>query len=154
MTVGRRPRLPLSLEDKRMAFGIPEHGTMHIRISVGHPAVPPAADAPAPASRRLVLKGVLILILLGGAVELGRTMASNAASAAPNAVAMVAPVYDAPPLRDPSPSPLETAQPSPQPPPQMPQAFTAQLRARPTVTPPPGASSAGAQPPNPFGLHE
>lgn len=109
---------------------------------VGYPdAGPLPAAYPPPRSRRLLLKGTALAVLMGSAYFLGGHSVQQA-GALPARALTYAP---RPPARD-----LAHMTPEDDVPP----AFAQQLQRTPTVTPPPGATPPGTPAKNGFGLED
>ena len=146
-----------------MQIEIPDRAYVHISIGRAPlpllPAPPLAAPAPGTAAafkRRRMLTSVAGLLMLFGGYEVGRhtgprgadLQAAQAASATPSAAAASVREQHAFPDRPLPRLPAAAADPG-----QVPAAFTDQLRAAPTVQPPPGQPPSGSGGANPFGLH-
>ena len=146
-----------------MQIEVPDGAYVH--VSIGHAPVPllpaPPLAAPVPGravafKRRRLLTSVAGLLMLFGGYEVGRhtgprgadLQAAQAASATPSAAAASVREQHAFPDRPLPRVPAAAADPG-----QVPAAFTDQLRAAPTVQPPPGQPPSGSGGANPFGLH-
>ncbi len=146
-----------------MQIEVPDGAYVH--VSIGHAPVPllpaPPLAAPAPGravafKRRRLLTSVAGLLMLFGGYEVGRhtgprgadLQSAQAAPATPSAATAALREQHAFPDRPLPRIPAAAADPG-----QVPAAFTDQLRAAPTVQPPPGQPPSGSGGANPFGLH-
>jgi hypothetical protein len=154
-----RRRNPMT-EDRRMELVIPAGVQVHITIGRTPLLALPdeiARERPPARPSRPLLKGVLALVLLFGAFEVGRHVAAwpdttgptRAAFAMPGQAPALGPEQHAFPDR---PLPREAVA-AGAPAQQIPPEFRQQLEQPPSVIPPPGQTPPGAAPEkNPFGL--